>query len=347
MRVALSIILLIVAVATTLYFFADDVLPVKPETAAIVNKQTPEQPDQSAADKDLIQEAEQYLDEITNKADDALNSEDMNGFVTREQTISLGESTEIQTLSVDDLTAAGIDGDSAITVVKQQQQIVYKSPSEILLNARGDKEQAIKYLVDGTVTESTVGKLLEEYSVNELENIPVLVETDDYVITTPNELRADSSIDHKQALKIITKPYRLPTTSIAELLMGDDEPKKDDIFYVRNIDDSDQSGIWGIVQDGLLKNFAQGIAIKRGENYENYQVLIPSDADEQLADQSSSFLGRLIHDKSQKSYVYNVEKGKMGRNPDLIYPGQEIVIIQFTSEELIEIYQHFVAGANS
>ena len=51
----------------------------------------------------------------------------------------------------------------------------------------------------------------------------------------------------------------------------------------------------------------------------------------------------MISDKTSKSYVYNYENGKMGRNPDLIYPGQEIVIISFTPEELAEIYQHFVA----
>jgi hypothetical protein len=36
----------------------------------------------------------------------------------------------------------------------------------------------------------------------------------------------------------------------------------------------------------------------------------------------------------------------MGKNPDLIFQGQEIVIVMFSPEELINIYQHFVARSN-
>ena len=32
----------------------------------------------------------------------------------------------------------------------------------------------------------------------------------------------------------------------------------------------------------------------------------------------------------------------MGRNPDQIFPGHEIIIVDFAPEELIGIYKHFV-----
>ena len=41
--------------------------------------------------------------------------------------------------------------------------------------------------------------------------------------------------------------------------------------------------------------------------------------------------------------MYNFKKNRMGKNPDQVIPGQEIVIIKFEAEELIGIYTHFVA----
>ena len=85
------------------------------------------------------------------------------------------------------------------------------------------------------------------------------------------------------------------------------------------------------------------MAIRRGEEINTYQVEIPRDADERLADQSSSFLGKMIHQKTMDSYVYNFKQNRMGRNPDRVVPGQEIVIINFHPDELINIYKHFAS----
>jgi hypothetical protein len=37
----------------------------------------------------------------------------------------------------------------------------------------------------------------------------------------------------------------------------------------------------------------------------------------------------------------------MGQNPDMIRPGQELLIVRFTPEELVAIYKHFVASKNT
>ena len=63
---------------------------------------------------------------------------------------------------------------------------------------------------------------------------------------------------------------------------------------------------------------------------------------ELLEDRSSSYLGKMIDDKTKESYVYNFKENRMGRNPDEIHPGQEIVIVNFKPQELIDIYQHFI-----
>ena len=71
---------------------------------------------------------------------------------------------------------------------------------------------------------------------------------------------------------------------------------------------------------------------------------IPRDADERLQDRSSSFLGKLIDRKTQESLVYNYRENRMDHNPDRIYPGQEIVIVNFEPEELVSIYRYFAGG---
>lgn len=130
--------------------------------------------------------------------------------------------------------------------------------------------------------------------------------------------------------------------TIAKLLGAEEAIASDAVFYVHTVQPEDIQGIWGIVHGGILENFAAGVAVHRGESTESYRVDIPRHADERRSDSSSSFLGKLIFDKTQKSYVYNYQTDRLGRNPDLIVSGQEIVIVSFTPEELIEIYKHFV-----
>ncbi len=55
----------------------------------------------------------------------------------------------------------------------------------------------------------------------------------------------------------------------------------------------------------------------------------------------------MIDRKTHESFVYNYQKGKMGKSPDIIHPGQEIVLIGFTPEELYQIYEHFVTRSES
>lgn len=113
------------------------------------------------------------------------------------------------------------------------------------------------------------------------------------------------------------------------------------VFYVRTVRESDIHGVWGIVQEGLVENFARGVMVRIGDESMTYRAAIPADADELLADRSSSYLGRLIYRKTNESYVYNYSNNRMGRNPDRVIPGQEIVIINFSSDELVEIYRRF------
>ena len=147
----------------------------------------------------------------------------------------------------------------------------------------------------------------------------------------------------ERTIRVIREPYTVSRATIAEILESRNEKVEEgSIFYVRTVRDGDAQGIWGIVHQGILQNFARGVALRRGEELNTYKVDIPPDADELEQDRSSSFLGRLIFDKSRESHVYNYRLNRMGESPDRIYPGQELVIIQFRAEELVSIYRHFV-----
>lgn len=113
------------------------------------------------------------------------------------------------------------------------------------------------------------------------------------------------------------------------------------LFYVHSVTTDDAQGIWGVVQTGLKDRFARGLGMKRDEQTKIFQVDIPTDADERV-NKRSSFLGKVLHQKVRQSMVYNQKNGKIGVNPDVIFPGQELVIIEFKPDELISIYEYFI-----
>lgn len=122
-------------------------------------------------------------------------------------------------------------------------------------------------------------------------------------------------------------------------LLDHPEQAEGKIFYLHAVHPDDNQGLWGIIQNALINSFAEGLNLPGGE--QAARAMIPQDADERLQDQRSSFLGHILQRKVEESYVYSYEKGMVGQNPDLIQPGQQLVIITFTEEELVQIYQFF------
>ena len=49
----------------------------------------------------------------------------------------------------------------------------------------------------------------------------------------------------------------------------------------------------------------------------------------------------MIDDKVGDTFIYNHREKRMGRNPDILLPGQEVAIVCFSQEELVEIHHHF------
>ena len=173
------------------------------------------------------------------------------------------------------------------------------------------------------------------------EGVLTVIKTVRYHDVMTLEELLDNEPDADAPLKVVTKPYRLESATLADLLRRQQTESPDSIFYLHTVRPTDEQGIWGIIHFGLIGNFARGMAIRRGGDVETYTIQIPRDADERLDDQSSSFLGRLIDRKTRDSLVYNYRDDRIGRNPDRVHPGQEIVIVRFDPDELMNIYAHF------
>ena len=298
---------------------------------------------QAVTDAVVEEQAEAFVDQITDAERHAIDVDAADHFVTREQIVSLLPEASFELTTLDALlNDPELPADTPITVVREVEEIQIASPAKVLAWAGGDLEQEVEVLVGDEVEARTLAELLEDLAESPSEPIRVVHKVKYFDVTTPAEFVARSEGAGDEPLTIVRDRYTLEAASVAELLRRELDLPSDAIFYLRTVRPEDEQGIWGIVQDGLSGNFARGMAIRYGQSVNTYRVHIPEHADEILPDQSSSFLGKLIHTKTRESYVYNFRHHRMGRNPDRIFPGQEIVIINFLPEELISIFKHFV-----
>ena len=341
MRTAIIIVVLAVVLGFLGIVFRDSLFPGEEPEAKIP---TPATQSAVAPAPSVDSQAEAFVAKLTKTQPEPVPARSADHFVSKDQIISLLPESTIELTTLEGIERnPALKPDTPITIIREAEQVETTTPEKIIAEAGGDLNRTVKVLDGEQVQEMTVREVLQRYADNPDDPISVVKTIQYFEITTPAEIARDTSLAPDQELKIITKPYRLEAATIAELLMREGKFDPDSIFYVRTIRDTDTQGIWGIIHDGIMSNFAQGMAIRRGKEIDTYKVDIPRDADELLTDQSSSFLGQLIHRKTAESHVYNFTKNRMGQNPDRILPGQEIVIINFEPDELIGIYKHFVA----
>ncbi|MDZ7839535.1 MAG: hypothetical protein U5R46_01760 [Gammaproteobacteria bacterium] len=273
-----------------------------------------------APDEALQAEAETFVRELAESSGDSVSADRVEGFMGPDRTLSsILPGSEAVATAPPDTGTAGESGSAPDTAA-----------------ARGAPDAQSKRVQSAATRDPRP----EDADAEGADTVPPQTSSaeagDSPVSDAPETAAADAS----QARVDLPLSEETPVT-IAELLGAEDAMASDAVFYVHTVRPDDDLGIWGIVHDGITENFAEGVAVHRGDSVETYRVDIPSDADQLDADQSSSFLGKIIYDKSRKTYVYNYRTDRLGRNPDLIMPGQEIVIVSFTPEELIEIYKYF------
>ena len=304
-------------------------------------------------------EAKKYVETLTETAPQTIPVDKADHFVTPERVISLVPDDIIENVSVDELASdETLSPDTPITVVREVEQVEDAVAEQLIADAGGDLDKELRVQVTyedsqeetgtGVVGEDDVQKItvreaLERIRTEPDKPLPIIRTVRYFQVMTLKEL-LDGAVDEDAFLSVVTRPYRIESATLADLLERQKAENPDSIFYLHTVLPTDDQGIWGIVHFGIIDNFARGMAIRRGEDIETYTVRIPRHADERLADRSSSFLGLMIDRKTKESYVYNFRDNRMGRNPDRIFPGQELVIISFQPEELIAIYTHFAAS---
>ncbi len=292
----------------------------------------------------LRREAQNYIEEISGTSgEEPVSVAQADDFVTPDREIRLGDAVRHEALSGKELQELERNGpDATLRVLRRREEVEYKSLAELLANHEGELDTPLQVMEDNRVEQVTLGRLLDEKAGRLQELVPIIVLREYEEVSTVREEARRLGGDPERSVQVVRSPDRPESTTVRELLTGLEAVDENAVFFVRHVTADDHQGIWGILHRGIIEKFATGIAVRRNEDIERYQVRIPRDADERRQDESSSFLGRLLDDKARESFVYNYEEGRMGRNPNLIFPGQELVIVSFNTEELISIYQHFV-----
>jgi len=121
----------------------------------------------------------------------------------------------------------------------------------------------------------------------------------------------------------------------------------DALFYLHRVTDNDVQGLWGIIQAGLIDKFKNGIQLEGITLHKDLvRAIIPADADEKLPSGLSSFLGKILKNKVDNSFIYNLKTRSMGHDANLVFPGQQLILIHFPPSELKQIYQFFSEQRN-
>ena len=195
-------------------------------------------------------------------------------------------------------------------------------------------------LVTDIPTPKSVTEPTPKLNTNKSEKavIKAVTNADQSTSSTQTLSQTTSTVSIPATKKVATSQSETNRIKLKELLNDTDSDKKR-IFYLHAVNPTDEQGIWGIIQKGLTGTFSKGISLRQANG--TVRTLIPEDADEMLSNKNSSFLGKLLNYKVLTTYVYNYEKGNIGKNPDYIKPGQQLIIVTFTEQELMSVYQHF------
>jgi hypothetical protein len=199
-------------------------------------------------------------------------------------------------------------------------------------------------LNDGRQLTAPLADLLNDPSLDHHASI-TLIEHHTRVEKVAKSALSALTLDDSQTVSA-TIEHGKQTVNIKDIVEAGDLPD-DALFYLHRVTDKDVQGLWGIIQTGLIHRFRQGLSLEGiAQNSAFVSVTIPADADEPLPTGLSSFLGKVLNNKVETSYVYNFHTESMGRDPNLIKPGQQLILIHFDNEELKQIYLFFAEQRN-
>ncbi|UCD71812.1 MAG: hypothetical protein JSW70_02125 [Syntrophobacterales bacterium] len=296
----------------------------------------------SGPEKKIEREAEKRIEALKGKLSEPIDLERADHFVAAQTVISKKDRRIITTTPEAILKDLSVDPKSEIKVLIEEEKTIITTPRELLKNRTIHPDTPIYLITEGgLVTETTPRKLLADPSITLDTPIKILEKVEKVAVTTPEELQKRAPSPETPIRVIVEKPGETITLS---QLLPEEMGLREDTFYIHSVTREDVQGIWGIIQHGLMDQFLKGIPMDTEGGFPEEKFLtleIPQYADEPEEEGYSSFLGKILVTKTRESYVYNYTSGRMGKNPDYIFPGQELVISPFSNNELVQIYKHF------
>jgi len=292
------------------------------------------------------QEAEAFVEALaTPQTQTAIMiTEDKDQFVRHDGIISLPKLENRHTTIAELLADESLTPDTELTLSYIAKE---KIPTTLIELAKTIEDHTVAITIiteDGTQLTAPLADLLNQGIVDASAAISYIKETKISTQLTIAEL-AQSDIALDQPL-LATINHGSVEIAVKDIIQSGDLPDNA-LFYLHRVSERDEQGLWGIIQAGLIDKFREGLHIEGiSRNKDLMQVTIPADADEQLASGLSSFLGIVLNNKVTSSYIYNFSTQTMGRDPNIIHPGQQLILIHFAANELKQVYQFFSAKRN-
>jgi hypothetical protein len=291
--------------------------------------------------EDVIeQEAKQFVKQLSQTTQSAVAIKEGNDqFVGKDTTISLPNIIQRATTLSSLLADTELAPETPITLDYTTETQTLTS-LEALSNSIEDHTATITIITaDGSIISKPLADIINQQKIAMADEV-TLVELNKHHIETNyaqlSQLDIDPSQDLQASITLGTKELAL-----SELIDNSDQ-NESSLFYIHRVTDKDGQGLWGIIQTGLIEKFRQGLQIEGiKKNKDLAQAIIPADADEKLESGLSSFLGKILDKKVDTSYIYNFHTDVMGRDANLIHPGQQVILIEFSAKELSSIYQFF------
>lgn len=287
------------------------------------------------------QEANAFIETLAKSQDKSITiNENDDQFVRHDSVIAL-PNLEHRITSIDELlTDPNLTADTPLTL--HYTTNIEQLTTFAELSDKYEDQTIVLTIIDqnGQTQTKPLFEFMNQEDVDLTAQVTLLTQQKHSLQTTLNELKNIKDIDHKKSV-VATINHGIQKLSVKEIIQSGDMPDNA-LFYLHRVTDNDLQGLWGIIQAGLIDKFRQGVHIEGViPNKDMVRAVIPADADEKLTSGFSSFLGKILTQKVNSSYIYNFSTHTMNHDPNLIYPGQQLIMIHFSPEELKQIYQFF------
>jgi len=303
--------------------------------------------DDIAPDSDQIieQEADLFIANLSPKTDSpVIISENNDQFVRPDSIISIPDLEQRVTTIRELMADESLTADTPIVLHFTSEERSQTTLADLSKNIEDHTETITIITTEGESITAPLADLLSRDDLDKNTLITLILKKQHSVKTRFADI-ADIEVSPSQSL-IATINHSVQELSINEML-PENSPTTNSIFYIHRVTDLDVQGLWGIIQAGLINEFRQGLRLEGiSRNKDLIQAVIPSDADEKLPSGLSSFLGKILADKVDSSYSYNLKTRDIDFDINLVHPGQQLIIIKFAPDELKQIYQFFSEKRN-